>query len=168
MIQRNFEVAMKKGAVGESIIRQHLESKGWIVYQPITDGAHCFDMMSIKGKKMAIAIDVKAKARMNKWPATGINESHFLEYYQFSIKYSMPFWVIFVDEQQKTIYGNCISELEKPRIIDGIKYPFTLKTSFGKAIHIWPLSAMKHISDLDDTQALSLDMLSQRKYEFNI
>ena len=58
MTRPNFEVALKKGAVGETIVRRILEQKGWVVYQPMTDGAHCFDMLSIKDKKSAIAIDV--------------------------------------------------------------------------------------------------------------
>ena len=162
MIQRNFETAMAKGEAGESIIRSHLEAKGWIVYKPFTDGAHCFDMMSIKDKRAAVAIDVKAKARMTKWPATGIDERHFNEYSHFSEKYKMPFWVIFVDEYLGRIYGNTIDELEKPRVVDGIEYPWVMR---GK-IRIWPLAAMKRIGTLADKQMKDLTKFNQRNHEY--
>jgi hypothetical protein len=68
MTRRNFDISLRKGALGESIIRSIMEDKGWVVYQPVTEGAHCFDIMAIRDKKTAIAVDVKAKARMNKFP----------------------------------------------------------------------------------------------------
>ncbi len=165
MTQRSFEVALKKGEVGEQVVRDHLERRGWVVYKPFTPGAHCFDILCIKDKKQAIAMDVKAKSRMNKYPATGINQSHFEEYKFFSEKHLMPFWIVFVDEMQRTVYGNCISELEKPRTVAGVEYPFVLKTS-GKPVRLWPLEAMKPIASLDKTTALALSAFNQRNYEY--
>ena len=58
---------VKKGNIGEKIIQQYLEGKGWKVYKPFTKGAHWFDMLACKNKAKVIAIDVKTKARFNKW-----------------------------------------------------------------------------------------------------
>ncbi len=167
MTQRNFEIAIKKGEVGEAIVKDHLEKKGWVVYQPVTDGAHCFDILCIKQKKTAIAIDVKSKSRLNKFPATGINQSHFDEYKAFSEKHNMPFWIIFVDEGQKKIYGNCLEALEQLRVVDGNKYPFVMP-NYGKPIRVWPLSAMIHIANLDDSEQASLLALNQRTSAYEV
>lgn len=167
MTQRNFEIALQKGEIGEQIVRDHLEKKGWVVYQPKTTGAHCFDILAILKKQTAIAMDVKAKSRLNKYPATGINQKHFEEYKAFGDKHVMPFWVIFVDEMQKTIYGNCLEELEKPRVVDGISYPFKMQTS-GATVRIWPLEAMKQIATIDGDSAEKLTSFNQRNYEYGV
>lgn len=168
MTQRSFEVALKKGEIGEMIVRRKLEEKGWVVYQPVTDGAHCFDMLSIKDKRNAIALDVKSKARMNKWPATGIDQRHFNEYLSFSEKHNMPFWVVFVDEMQKTIYGNCIENLEQRRNVEGVMYPFVLTTRYGKKIRLWPLEAMIQIDVIRERDIASLIRYSQRSHEYEV
>ena len=92
MTQKNFEIRLKKGEIGEGIVRSLLESKGWIVYCPFTKGAHAFDMIATLNKERAIALDVKAKARMNKYPATGINLDHYEQYKRFSK--TIIFWPI--------------------------------------------------------------------------
>lgn len=165
MTSRNFEIALKKGDIGERIVRAYLEAKGWVVYRPETEGPHCFDMLSIREKRTAIAIDVKAKARLNRYPATGINQKHFEEYFAFSKKHNMPFWLVFVDEMQREVYGNTIEELEKPREIDGRKYPMVME--WKTPTRIWPLSVMKTISKLTEEHCKELVSVSQRKHEYN-
>ena len=78
----------------------------------------------------------------------------------------MPFWIIFVDEKQKTIYGNTISELEIPRRVEGRDYPFVKTLKCGTKIRLWPLEAMKPIASLDESAATTLTDLSQRSYDY--
>jgi len=165
MTRPDFEIAMKKGNAGEDIVKAVFEREGWIIYRPETAGAHHFDMMAIKNKKTAIAVDVKTKARMNFFPATGVNQIHFEEYERFSKKHQMPFWIIFVDERLKKIYGNTISELEKRRLVDGNAYPM-VKNFKGTAVRLWPLAAMKDIARIDDNTADVLTSYSQRNYGY--
>lgn len=164
MMLKSFEMALKKGVVGEAICRQHLERKGWVVYQPITDGAHAFDMLAIKDKRKAVAIDIKSKARMNRWRATGINQRHFEVYRNFSDKHKMPFWLFFVDECERSIYGNSLSALEQPKIIDGQIYPVVKK--WRDEIRIWHLDQMIVIGQIDEEMACDLEKLSQRSYQY--
>lgn len=166
MTRPNFEIALQKGEIGEQIVRKHLESKGWVVYQPETPGAHCFDILALLNKRNAIALDVKAKSRMNKYPATGIDQRHFEEYKHFSDRHQMPFWVVFVDEMQKTVYGNTIDELEKPRTVEGINYPFVMQIK--KPVRIWPLEAMKPIASLDSDSANKLASFNQRNHGYEV
>jgi hypothetical protein len=166
MMSKSFELSLKKGDLAENIIKRKLEEKGWVVYQPVTAGAHCFDMLCIKNKKRVIAIDVKSKARMNKFPATGIDYRHFCQYKTFSENHLVEFWVIFVDEFLKKIYGNTIQELEKQRVESSITYPYMIKTKEGNQIRLWPLSAMISIADLNEKQCEDLIVLNQRKYAY--
>lgn len=164
MTQKSFDLALRKGHVGERLVRAFLEEAGWIVYQPITDGAHCFDMLCIKDKRKAIAFDVKAKARLNRYPATGINQRHFEEYAAFSEKHSMPFWVVFVDEGMRQVYGNTIANLEQPRVVDGFQYPAIMP--WDVPTRIWPLQAMRVICNLTAEHVGELAALSQRSYSY--
>jgi len=166
MTRPSFEQALVKGAMGEALVRSILEQKGWVVYQPITEGAHAFDMLSIKDKDKAIAIDVKAKAKMEYYDATGVNLCHFEQYRAFSERHLMPFWIIFVDESLNMIYGNEISELEQPAVgKDGRVYPLT--KTFQQATRLWAMSRMKFIGEIDAGAAECLKSVSQRnpKYE---
>lgn len=165
MTRKSFEIALRKGEIGEAIIKKILEEKGWCVYRPETAGAHCFDILAILKKSQCIAIDVKAKAAMKYYPATGINQKHFEEYQSFSKKHSMPFWLFFVDENIKKIYGNTLQELEKPRLISGQQYPWLKKIS-GAVLRLWPLSAMKTVGSISEEQAKKLMEYSQRAYEY--
>lgn len=166
MTRPSFDQAKAKGAVGESIVRNILEQKGWIVYQPMTDGAHQFDMLCIKDKKAAVAFDVKAKARMNFAACTGVNQVHFEEYQRFSERHNMPFWIVFVDELMRSVYGNSLDELERPITIDGVRYPYSKATKFGKMLRLWSLSSMKSIAGLDDVNVAKLAALSQRNHDY--
>ncbi len=166
MIRPSFDIAMKKGAVGEDIVKRLFERKGWVVYSPETEGAHQFDILAIKDKASAIAVDVKTKASMKFYPATGINQRHFEEYLRFSEKHLMPFWLVFVDEGLKKIYGNTLSELEKPRQVEGRVYPLVITCNGGVKVRLWPLDAMEDIAALDDCAATALTSLSQRSYEY--
>lgn len=166
MTRASFEQALRKGAVGEQIVREWLEVKGFVVYQPLTDGAHAFDMMAIQNKKLVIALDVKAKAAMNKWPATGVDVNALRVYKEFMNRHNMPFFIAFVDERKREVYGNWISVLEKLRIVGGIKYPRVIENKYGKQIRLWPLEAMKLIAKLDEAKAQELRQLSQRNYQY--
>ena len=160
---RSFDKALRKGEIGEQIVKPYLEAKGYVVYRPATEGAHAFDALAIRSKEHCIAYDVKAKAMMNKYPATGVNLSHFMCYWKFSQKHHMPFWLFFVDEMLGQIYGNNLDELEKHRHVDGVDYPFVLNTRKDD-IRLWPLEAMLKVTDLTDEQKAALAACNQRTH----
>lgn len=167
MILKSFEVSLMKGRYGEEIVRRYLEAKGYVVYNPVTDGAHAFDILAIKDKSKCIAIDVKAKSRRTKYPDTGINQKHLECYELFSKTHNMQFWLFFVDEFLGTIYGNTLSELSEIRMENGIKYPLYWQSHNGGAdIVYWPLSAMKTVHVLTDKEKRELADLSQRNYDY--
>lgn len=168
MIQTSFETALKKGAIGEGVVRAKMESKGYVVYTPATKGAHAFDLLAIKDKKKCIALDVKAKARRIYYDDTGIDERLYKVYKSFSVNHNMPFWIVFVDEFTKTIYGNCIDELDSPYkcTSKGIIYPLLSESRDGKVMRYWHLSKMLYIADITDDIANELKEYSQRSYGY--
>jgi len=154
MTQKNFKIALTKGELGEEIIREYLEEKGWIVYCPFTKNkAHYFDQLATKNKEQVIALDVKTKARLNKWPAQGINVKHYNEYKNFIEKVNVPFYIIFIDDKNGDVYA---CELKN------------LKNGFHPAPHIiaWDLSQMKFLFNIGQEKIKILSEYDQRNYDY--
>jgi hypothetical protein len=164
MTRKSFDGRLLKGEYGEAIVRGLLEAKGFVVYKPFTEGAHAFDVLAIKDKARCIALDVKAKARRNKYEDTGIPERHYRTYLNFSTTHNMPFWVVFVDEMLGAIYGNTISKLDAPVSAAGINYPHVYGGDNGT--RYWHLSSMVTLSKLSEVQIGELKGLSQRQHEY--
>ena len=155
MIQKNFKIALTKGEIGEEIIREYLEEKGWIVYCPFTKNkAHYFDQLATKNKEQVIALDVKTKARLNKWPAQGINIKHYKEYKNFIKKINVPFYIIFIDDKNGDVYA---CELKN------------LKNGFHPTPYIiaWDLSQMKFLFNIGEEKIKLLSKYDQRNYDYN-
>lgn len=144
-----------KGTIGEDIIRERLESKEWIVYKPITKAPHWFDMMACKNKENVIAIEVKTKARFNKWHAQGVNVRHYNEYINFVNKTKIPLWLIFVDDKTGDVHAADISKLKNGFIV-GKK----------EKIIAWPLSQMKYVTNIGQENVKKLTQYDTRNYEF--
>ena len=164
-IQQSFETALAKGEIGENIVRDMLEKKGWVVYKPVTDKAHAFDIMAIKDKKHVMAFDVKAKARRSLYPDTGIDERHYQVYKTFQDQHNITFWVVFIDENEKKAYGNEIDKLNESTLVNHngkqIQYPMV-----SNGIRYFSLNNMINIFTLDDSYADKLKELSQRNYDY--
>jgi hypothetical protein len=144
----------KKGDIGENIIKEYLEKRGWIIYKPFTkDKAHFFDMLCTFEKQKVIAIDVKTKARLNKWNAQGINLRHYNEYLNFTNITNIPFYLIFVDDKLGTVH---CAELKK--MINPI-FP-------NDDIIAWDLSQMQHMFNISNDQIKLLSEFDERNYIF--
>ena len=118
-----------KGNVGERLVRQLLERDGWVVYCPETDGPHAFDRLAVKNKETIAIIEVKTKAKLTHYNATGFNTKHFNEYLKIKEKYDIEVFVYFVDEELGKIYGAPLSALCKPMVgKDNKQYPLELRS----------------------------------------
>ena len=159
------KIQVKKGNIGESIVLSFLEKKGYCVYMCVTEGAHVFDMLAIKDKKVFIVAEVKSKARMNKFDATGINVSHMNEYLHVLQNQGMDVILFFVDEHPKSesIYCQALSELIKPKTVDNVNYP---NYDIAKGVVLFSLSDMKHVCKLTGEQLDKLKQASTRNYEY--
>ncbi len=154
MILPDFELAKKKGEMGEEIVREWLEARGWIVYGPKTKNkAHYFDQLATKDKQKVVAIDVKTKSRLNKWAATGINRRHYNEYMRFCEKVNVKFYLVFVDDKNGDVHCQELRELKKgfspsPRII------------------AWHLKDMIFLFNIGEEAVAKLSALDQRNHEY--
>ncbi|MGL4999216.1 MAG: hypothetical protein ACRC5T_09635, partial [Cetobacterium sp.] len=109
MIQKNSrwqqKTEVKKGDLGEELVENFLTKKGYIIYKPVTDGGHAFDRVihTKNGKKLCV-VEVKTKAIMNKYPATGIDYSAFKGYMEINKNHNMNVRLVFVDELLGEVY----------------------------------------------------------------
>lgn len=154
-------VSVKKGNIGEKIVTEFLEEKGWIVYAPVTNGAHGFDRFAMKNKEEIVYIESKAKARRTYYEDTGINIKHFEDYKRLSEKYDMNIFIFFIDEYMQKIYGNFLPQLTEKCHVGRKIYP-----SIERGIVYFPLKNMREIADLDEEEASELRSKSTRNYDY--
>ena len=159
------KIQVKKGDYAEDIIHNYLESKGFIVYKPETDGAHGFDRLAVKNKKGMVIAEIKAKARMTNYEATGFDEKSYNEYKFIEKKHNIPVFIFFVDEGMKEIYGNWLRKLEEESE-DDVKYPNT-SILRHKGIILFSLKKMIHIGYLSSEQIEFLKNHSSRNYDYH-
>ena len=163
----NFDIANKKGGLGEQVVREYLELKGYIVYQPATmDKPHAFDMLAVRNKTEIIIAEVKTKPHRNYYPDTGINLRHYNEYKNISEKYQLDIFLFFVDEMEEKIYGNFLSSLKKTTQIF-YKNRIIIYPLIEKGICYFPLQNMILITNLDRNMADIIKQSSTRKYDYS-
>jgi hypothetical protein len=151
---KKFEIALKKGDLGENIVSEFLQKKGWIVYRPFTkDKAHYFDMLCTLNKEKVIAIDVKTKARLNNWNAQGIDIRSYNQYLNFVKQTSINFYLIFVDDKNGEVHLADLVKLKNPI------YP-------NQKIIAWPVNEMKYLFSISENDIERLSIYDQRNYEF--
>lgn len=159
---------VKKGNLGERIVERHLLQHGFVPYRATTDNAaHPFDRLVASRDKKSISIaEIKTKAHRTYYPDTGINIEHYNDYTAISIKHNMAVFIFFVDEHKKEIYGNFLSELDKPCTVTHNNKILQYPLNHGN-IRYFPLCKMQKISELTEIEAKVLSKLSARNYDYS-
>lgn len=152
---------VKKGNIGEVIIRKYLEDKGYVIYEPVTDGAHHFDKVISRNKKFLAIAEIKTYERLKFKDETGINLKNYKEYLNIEIEV----FVFFVDYVTKTIYGNKLKILNKEINIKGKSYPYVMESKTGKKM-MFHLDVMKTISTLTDEQCVEIKKHSYKNNKY--
>jgi len=136
----NKNTEVKKGTYGENLVKKYFEDKDFHVYETNTDGKHGFDFIIDSMRGLMLFVDVKAIALRNVRPDTGITYTKYESYKKYATERNMDFLLVFVDEEEKRIYGNTIKELDKKEhlIQDGIIY--------------WLVADMKSFRDLTEEE----------------
>ena len=146
-----------KGNIGEEIIVDFLEKKDFIVYKPITKNKpHWIDIFATKNKKDIYAIDVKTKARFNKWAAQGINYNHYLDYKNLLETTNINVYLFFIDDKNGDVHCAELSKLRNPFYV------------LDRTIIAWSLQQMKLIHTLDREQINELSKYDNRNYEYKL
>jgi len=170
LLDWNSKTEVKKGNLGEAMVRDIFESNGWHIYPHASEGPHIIDMVMMRGAREnsmdLMLLDVKTKAHRTYYSDTGLNLHHYYLYSKFSNEHNSNFYLAFVDESEKKVYGNYKSELEKPRCIEKngrtLKYPLIQ----NEIIYFPYPDAFEMLGDLTPGFCKQLKKLSQRNYEY--
>lgn len=150
--------SVKKGTIGERIVRYVLEKNGWVVYQCVSrDKAHVIDCIAYKEKKTQRFLEVKTKSFMRNPDRTGFNTCDLEVYTHYLKEKNQDIFILFVDQAKKKIYGNFLSKLIEPKEEDGMLFPNEFISKYdGKSITVFPLSSMIDIAELSEDQIKEL------------
>lgn len=169
MIHQNIDweskSTVKKGNIGEEIVKTYLEGKGYILYNPTTPGAHVFDNLATKDKTNIFVVEVKTKPRRLYYKDTGINYSHFKTYQEVAEKHNLKVFIFFVDDIEEKIYGNELQNLTKSYYEKGKHYP--LYEPHSKIIY-FPLANMVDIANLNEMQIKQIRTYHTGRYEYKV
>lgn len=167
-MKHNWEenISVIKGKVGERIVTAYLEDKGYVVYVPITPNPHAFDRLAVKDKQVVIIGEIKSKARLKYYEGTGFNIKNYNEYLYIRDNYHLKIFIFFVDEQLGAVYGNFLTELEKPQIDNqGRTYPLEIPNGrTGQKLIIFNLKNMIQIKTLIPTEVNELKKHTRSNY----
>jgi len=147
------KIQVKKGDIGEEIVKKYLQNRGWIIYKPITDGAHPFDMFCSRNKTEFMALDVKTKARLNNWAATGIDIRHYNDYKTLTETLDIDFYLFFVDDKVGTVHCQQLSKLPEPFKVT-------------KYIYAWNLEDMIYLFTISDEEIKKISNFDSRNYDY--
>jgi hypothetical protein len=153
---------VKKGNLGESIVDQLAIQKGYVPFTalPTYDGPHAFDRVMVRQDKTGLfLLEVKTKPARKYYPDTGFDYKNYLEYKAIEKKHNLRVFVAFVDEARGEIYGNWLSELERP-VYES--YPIIN----GKVIY-FPLAHMKTLGKISKEKCEELRALSTRNKAYD-
>lgn len=165
----NDKITTRKGNVGERIVDEYLKARGWSIYKTGEgDGPHAFDRLAVKDKKHIIIAEVKSKAKMNKYDATGINETHFQEYLKIYQKYGIEIFLFFVDESPgiEAVYYQRLSRLIEPSKNDRDLICYPALMPWKCLTRLFNYALMKTIKKLTPQECSELRTLSSRSYNY--
>lgn len=150
---------VKKGDIGESIIKDFLEAHNYILYRPITNGAHKIDFFAHSSiEKKVICAEVKSKRRMATKAKTGVNVSALQHYSELYEKHNIPTYIFFIDDFERCVYGNWLHMLGAGEITGRNNY---------QAVTVWELSAMKFIRWLSEVEITELSKHTSENYDYS-
>lgn len=161
----NDKIEVKKGNLGEDIVKRWLHKKGLIVYEPVTDAPHAFDKLVSKGKDVLVIVEVKTKPRRMYYPDTGINIKHYNEYIKVSKKYDIPVCLFFVDEYLGQIYCGYLSELSKAKRVKFKNKELTYPLKLRDIIYFYQPD-MLVIHELSPKEVSEIKKYTTRKYDY--
>lgn len=159
------KIEVKKGDLGEKIVRDWLHRNGLVVYEPVTDSAHAFDKLVSRGKSTLVIVEVKTKPRRLYFPDTGIQLKHYNEYKRVSEKYNIPLCIFFVDEYLSEIYCGYLSELSANKQITHNGKSITYPLVKGGIIYFYQ-PTMRVIHKLAPEQVTEIKKHSSGNYKY--
>lgn len=170
-----FNNRLKYGAIGETIVKDWLISKGYTAYLAEGNNAHPFDMLVARDKKAFTIVEVKTQCKSKYKPDIGINYSVYQDYLQAQKQLGMKVFIVFVDWSQGCAYGGFIDTLNTPaqhrkRSGDTINYPCKMDHSnkYGDIFERWYFyqPSMKVLFKLTEQQIKQLKAGCKTEYNY--
>ena len=161
----------KKGTLGESIVIETLKKffpEYDILTQNIKDKSHWVDLILMNKINNDIKyIEVKTKARLNKYPMTGIDYKHYQEYIKLNKK-GIDVIIFFVDDKLGDIHYLPVSKAIELENQNKIKILDFKQRNINKKTICWFLEDMKFITKISKDQIDKLTKLDERNHNFKI
>lgn len=145
---------VKKGDIGEQIVKDFLEEEGYLVYKCATKGAHPFDGMAVSKQNKVFYFDVKTKARMNKCNCTGFNLKHYKTYIKVKEENNIDFYVYFVDDKNGKVHKADLKKLENTQ-----QYA-------TRSILYWDIEKMDYLFTITKDKIKLLSSFDKRNYDY--
>jgi len=146
---------VKRGNIGEKLVKDYLESLGCIIYEPVTDGSHLFDKLVLHPTRKLFICEVKTKPARLKYPDTGVDIRHYNSYKSVMNNYKLDVLLVFVDDLNRSMYGNWLSELDKPFGDYPLKH---------KGIIYWHINTMRILRELTDSECRAIRLYYTGNY----
>lgn len=155
--QVNFEETReyKKGMIGEAIVRNDLQSKGYQIMQFEKGESHPFDMFCFNKKtRKHFLVEVKTKSRMKCYNMTGISVRQLNQYCAYIDKNPIDFWLFFVDHITGVIEAGKLQELR-----------FLEMERHGSSV-VWDRDLLRQIRRLTKDERMAIEKVSVGEFDF--
>lgn len=163
---------VKKGRIGEEIVKNFLEQHGYEVLQPpnkALSGASVVDF-SIKDEEgVTTLIEVKVKPTVYlqglSMGVYTLPADQFQRYIDYSLVKNSPLKIYFVDVVRECIVMQDIMSLNCPRTIQGKEFPFISDTGIGicSCFHFEQFLFMEHLTPSEVDQLNSILVPSDKE-----
>jgi hypothetical protein len=155
----------RKGAIAEQYVRDVLVSRGWHIYTYSADQSHPVDMLAITPDNRLTAVEVKCKCARIYYPDTGIDRNDYYAYHELQTQLNLPVLLLFVDNYNKTVYGNYLDTLSQPiTIVDNkrtLNYPMIVEQYV-----YFPLQLMEHYANIPPAIVAQINTRTRSKYHY--
>jgi len=153
----------RKGTIAERYVRDLLVNRGWHIYTYSADQSHPVDMLAITPDGRLVGVEVKCKCARIYYPDTGIDHKDYYGYHNFEMAVGVPILLLFVDHQQRSVYGNYLDKLSQPLTIVDNKRELVYPMITEQYVY-FPLQVMEHYADIPPAIVAQLIVRTHSKY----
>lgn len=167
-----FDKSLRKGDLGEEIVKTILRDNGYVLYTVDNEGSHPFDIMAVDIEShRLVVVEVKTIPRRNLYEDNGLKLTSWKKYTRWYKETGIDFFLIFVDEMTREVYGNTLQILSEHYYdrTSGLYYPLVYKDRFGFSSNdmiYLHLNKCKPFGNISDEDASKMRGLSQRKHGY--
>lgn len=154
-------VCVRKGLVGEALVKEFMLKRGYQVYTPDFDGPHICDYFCHHPTERLHFADAKTYSKRDNYPDTGLNLESYEDYCNEEDRpHGHPIYLYWVDQRSAAIYGNWLSILRRPHCR---RYPLIENSKNGWKTY-FHMSRMVYHCELAPGAIAKLQALTRTNY----